>query len=245
MKKRNHLIAGFGFIGACVIIGVVVFAVSAVTRNSTEPKLGSMTGNSAAAVPAAAATEAAPASDGSSDEQWTASNLDEANSVLNDIYGSLMKDLPAPDRVGLRNSQRQWIADRNRQCGLEPQNDCAKRMTEAKALELDSQWTARFMPHEGDCFSTAVKEVGTRLEDDPDQTSGASISYEDGHYQVDYDSSPKTLGFSRGDPVRLCVVSLPTNCPPGDHRGVEYKALDLATQRSWTAADSEHECGGA
>lgn len=245
MKKRNHLIVGFGFIGTCVLIGVVLFVVSAVTPNAAEPKAAAMTANSVAVIPAAATTETAPTSGDSSSEQWTAYNFDDANSALNDIYGSLMKDLPAADRITLGNSQRQWLAERNRQCGLEAQNDCAKRMTEAKALELDRQWTARFMPHTGDCFSTAVKEVGTRLEDDPDQTSGASISYEDGHYQVDYDSSPKTLGFNNGDPVQLCVVSLPTNCPPGDHRGIEYKAVDLATQRSWAAADSEHGCGGA
>jgi hypothetical protein len=45
--------------------------------------------------------------------------------------------------------------------------------------------------------------------------------------------------------VRICLVSLPQNCPPGDTRGRIYKTTNLRTRQSWTLPDSEHSCGGA
>ncbi len=48
-----------------------------------------------------------------------------------------------------------------------------------------------------------------------------------------------------GDPVRICLVSIPKHCPPGDNRGRTYKTTNLRTHRAWTLPDSEHMCGGA
>jgi hypothetical protein len=48
-----------------------------------------------------------------------------------------------------------------------------------------------------------------------------------------------------GDQVRLCLVSLPKDCPPNDDRGYVYKALNLRNHESWDLPDSEHSCGGA
>lgn len=174
---------------------------------------------------------------------WTA--YDEAEYQLNQAYRSLMLRLSPPERLKLRDLERAWIATRNRTCGREAKNACATRMSIARGRELDREWVSRFMPRIGECFSTTVKQVGTRLEGDSEESNGASVAYADGHYQVDYESSPKTLGFRAGDPARLCVVSLPRGCPIGDHRGIVYKAVDRATRRTWTAADSEHSCGGA
>jgi hypothetical protein len=48
-----------------------------------------------------------------------------------------------------------------------------------------------------------------------------------------------------GDPVRMCLTTIPRNCPPGDNRGREYETSNLRTHRTWRLLDSEHMCGGA
>lgn len=102
---------------------------------------------------------------------------------------------------------------------------------------------AQKLPRTGQCFETKVYETGFRLEGAPE--SGTTVTFADGRYMIDYESSPIASSWSRGDPVKLCVVSVPTDCPAGDNRGVVYKALNLRTRNEWTAADSQHKCGGA
>jgi hypothetical protein len=96
---------------------------------------------------------------------------------------------------------------------------------------------------DGACAATRVKEVGYRLEGMPD--SGSAISYRNGGYQVSYDRIPAMAASRPGDPVRLCLVSVPRHCPRGDARGRVYRATNLRTGRTWTAPNAEHSCGGA
>jgi hypothetical protein len=103
---------------------------------------------------------------------------------------------------------------------------------------------AQEMPaHIGDCVSTKIKVVGTRLVGESD--SGSVVSFENGGYQVSYDRVPEVENSIKGDSVRMCLVSLPKNCPKGDSRGRVYRTTNLRTHQSWTLPDSEHECGGA
>jgi|SRR6185312_14150668 len=95
----------------------------------------------------------------------------------------------------------------------------------------------------GMCSFASVKQVGARLEGDP--TSGSAISYLNGLAQVSYDDIPQIDASRPGDVVRLCLVSLPQNCPPGDERGKVYRAVNQRTGQAWVAPDSEHDCGGA
>ena len=95
----------------------------------------------------------------------------------------------------------------------------------------------------GQCATTSIKEIGTRLDGVPD--SGDSVTYADGGYQVSYDAIAGLRGARKGDAVKLCLTSLPKDCPKGDDRGKTYKATDLRTLKSWEEADSEHSCGGA
>ena len=101
--------------------------------------------------------------------------------------------------------------------------------------------------HLGQCFQTRVKRAETRLEDDgkPVPQSGSAIEFADGHYNVSYDQLPAMDRSRPGDTVRLCVVALPGHCPPGDARGIRYRARNLRTGGTWQAADAEHMCGGA
>lgn len=93
------------------------------------------------------------------------------------------------------------------------------------------------------CVDTAVKSVGFRLEGDPD--SGDFIEFTNGVSQVSYDKVPGLDQSRPNDRISLCLVSVPKRCPKGDTRGRVYKATNLRTGKSWTAANSSHDCGGA
>jgi hypothetical protein len=100
----------------------------------------------------------------------------------------------------------------------------------------------------GQCSNTTVKWVGTRLEDanhQPIPDSGSSIRFSNGGYQVSYDTLDAIAKSRPGDQVKLCLMSIPSPCPPGDNRGKIYQTLNLRTGKSWTLPDSQHFCGGA
>lgn len=115
----------------------------------------------------------------------------------------------------------------------------APATTEAPAEAVASAAPANV----GDCIETTVTLVGPRLEGVPD--SGSGIEYANGLSQVEYDVLPGIAHSQVGDPVRLCLVSVPENCPPGDDRGRVYAGTNLRTNETWSAPDSQHMCGGA
>jgi hypothetical protein len=94
----------------------------------------------------------------------------------------------------------------------------------------------------GQCAMTAIREVGTRL---GTPGSGSAVSFENGGTQVGYETVPAIDHSRPGDRVRMCLVSIPKNCPKGDERGRVYRTTNLRTRQSWTLADSAHMCGGA
>lgn len=109
---------------------------------------------------------------------------------------------------------------------------------------------AQGMPERvGTCVETTVAQVSHRLEDGnthvPIPESGSAITYSNGGGQVSYDEEPAVNQSRKGDPIRLCLVSIPRGCPRGDTRGRVYKATNLRTHGSWTMADAQHQCGGA
>ena len=101
----------------------------------------------------------------------------------------------------------------------------------------------------GQCSTTTVKQVETRLADgatnQPMLGSGSAIEFANGGYQVSYEQVPAVDRSRPGDAVTICLVSVPRHCPPGDDRGRMYKTTNLRTHGSWTFPDAEHECGGA
>jgi hypothetical protein len=99
------------------------------------------------------------------------------------------------------------------------------------------------------CFSTRVRRVENRLQEGIDGPfipgSGSVLRMTDGHYIVDENQVKAMDRSRRGDRIRMCVRSLPANCPPGDTRGIVYRVRDVTTGLRWTSGDSEHSCGGA
>jgi len=101
----------------------------------------------------------------------------------------------------------------------------------------------------GACVATTIKSVETRLvdgsTDQPIPGSCSAVSFVNGGYQVSYDTVPAVENSRSGDPVRMCLVSIPKGCPKGDDRGKVYKTTNLRTHQSWSLPDAEHMCGGA
>ena len=95
----------------------------------------------------------------------------------------------------------------------------------------------------GECETTTIKLLASRLEGVPE--SGSAVTYADGIYGVSYEVEPPVAQSRVGDSVKLCLTTLPENCPPGDNRGRWYAATNLRTGGKWELPDSEHSCGGA
>ena len=99
----------------------------------------------------------------------------------------------------------------------------------------------------GQCAKTAIAEITSRFQADitADPDDGSAVSFANGGHQVSYDKVQEIIRSRVGDPVLMCLVEIPQDCPPGDDRGKIYTTTNLRTQESWTLPDSQHSCGGA
>jgi hypothetical protein len=101
----------------------------------------------------------------------------------------------------------------------------------------------------GQCVRSVISELSQRLQDSRTGKaiagSGSAVTFSNRLYQVSYDQEPAIRHSRVGDPVQICLVELPHDCPPGDTRGRVYKTVNLRTKQSWTLPDAEHACGGA
>ncbi|WP_296742525.1 lysozyme inhibitor LprI family protein [Mesorhizobium sp.] len=101
----------------------------------------------------------------------------------------------------------------------------------------------------GSCSFTHIAMLTARIGDDPLATAspeaGSAASFTNGGTAVSYDREPGLVSASVGDPVVMCLISIPRDCPQGDVRGRVYYAVDLAHKGTWALPDSQHMCGGA
>jgi len=101
----------------------------------------------------------------------------------------------------------------------------------------------------GQCASTHIKTLTARLGDDPLETAspdaGSAATFTNGGGAVSYDREPGLAASKVGEPVVMCLISIPRDCPGDDDRGRVYYSLDLVAKGSWALPDSEHLCGGA
>lgn len=104
----------------------------------------------------------------------------------------------------------------------------------------------------GQCVETTIRKISDRfgqtLSPFPSKDGfdpGTSIVYENGGHQVSYAKETSVLRSKVGDRVRMCLVEIPKDCPPGDDRGRVYNTKNLRTGEAWTLSDSQHLCGGA
>ena len=106
----------------------------------------------------------------------------------------------------------------------------------ARAEDLPTQVDA--------CSQTTISFIGGRLEGDENFETGTTVQFDNGGVQISYEREEGVVNSRVGDPVRICLVSLPEDCPPGDDRGKVYATTNLRTGASWEMPDSSHMCGG-
>jgi hypothetical protein len=101
----------------------------------------------------------------------------------------------------------------------------------------------------GTRVQSSIRDVTNRLVDGRTKRrmpgSGSALLFANGGWQVSYDQVPAVDRSRAGDPVRICLVFIPPNCPPGDNRGRIYATTNLRTGQSWALPDASHRCGGA
>jgi uncharacterized protein len=102
----------------------------------------------------------------------------------------------------------------------------------------------------GQCSVTHIKTLTTRLGDDPLATAppegGSAATFVNSGSAVSYDRDAGLAASMVGDPVVLCLMSIPRDCPEGDLRGRVYYGVNLRFQNAWwVLPDAEHLCGGA
>lgn len=100
-------------------------------------------------------------------------------------------------------------------------------------------------PEIGACYRARIETVSGRVAPGPSDRDGSQAGFDNGVLQVSYGLTPQIARSRRGDWATMCVVALPTNCPPGDFRGVWYQTRNRRTGETWVMPDSHHLCGGA
>jgi hypothetical protein len=112
---------------------------------------------------------------------------------------------------------------------------------ECRGVEVESLRSSSM--NLGQCIYTSVDKVDTRLAGVPG--SGSAITFRTGLWLGSYDSIPQAESSRSGDFVKVCLIFIPENCPPGDERGKRYRVTNLRTKEAFTLPDSSHGCGGA
>ncbi len=102
----------------------------------------------------------------------------------------------------------------------------------------------------GKCTDTFIEQISTWSRSSERSRasfvgSGASVNLTNGIYLVSYDEIAPLKKFKVGEKVKLCLLSIPRDCPPGDSRGRTYRLLSYRTRQSVKLPNSQHSCGGA
>ncbi len=84
----------------------------------------------------------------------------------------------------------------------------------------------------GQCVNTTIAEITSRFQADinADPDDGSAVNFDNGGHQVSYEKVQEIINSEVGDPVLMCLVELPQDCPPGDDRGKIYTTTNLRTQ---------------
>ena len=102
----------------------------------------------------------------------------------------------------------------------------------------------------GDCSETTITHLtgywGHKLHKRKQSIGeGVSVQYSNKGGGYSLDDMPEIAASQVGDRVKMCLISIPTHCPPGDDRGRVYQTTNLRTNQSWSLPDDVHGCGGA
>ena len=160
-------------------------------------------------------------------------------------YSGLHRQVSGAQRVRLERDQGAWLRKR-RQCGRDAA--CIAEMYQSRIGALT---VSLALPKAlGECVTTTIEKISDRFgapiggSPRPDGM-GSAVVFANGGSQVSYEWEAALARSRVGDKVRMCLVSIPQDCPPGDSRGRRYTTTNLRTDEAWTLPDSQHMCGGA
>jgi hypothetical protein len=71
------------------------------------------------------------------------------------------------------------------------------------------------------CERTRVNTLGNRIAGRPG--TGTTVNFSNGLFLTSYSDVPSANALRKGDPVTVCLISTPPDCPPGDDRGKVYE----------------------
>lgn len=133
---------------------------------------------------------------------------------------------------------------------IEITEDGAKQLYMKCELPPSPASVAENLPKKvGQCVETTITAItdrfGKGVMDSPNDSSGTVVKFANGGGQISYDKETAIIRSKIGDKVRICLKSIPTDCPPGDERGKIYNTQNLRTGEAWSLSDSQHRCGGA
>jgi uncharacterized protein len=169
---------------------------------------------------------------------------------LSAAYSSALAEGKA-DKI--KREQKKWLKKRN-SC---KDKECVKKQYVQRINELsnlnqlslkvgdciDSKIVGKFTRFEGAVAGEGGGEVIVELEKKVGLYLQSVAGLSENANQDKYMYS--TADFSKGDKVKLCLVALPDNCPPGDDRGKVYSVTNYKNKKSFVGIDSWHSCGGA
>ncbi|RZM34250.1 MAG: DUF1311 domain-containing protein [Sphingomonas sp.] len=175
-------------------------------------------------------------------------DLTRQDRYLNTVYAGAIRSAPPTMRAALVRTQRAWLAQRDACADTACMTASYDDRTAAlwRERERIDRYLRRRVSRVGQCEVTTIAQIGPRLgaSGPPDQ-SGTSITFANGVHQVSYDLERPIARSRLKDRARVCLVSIPRHCPPGDDRGRQYAVRNLRTGEQWQLFDSQHLCGGA
>lgn len=184
-------------------------------------------------------------------------------SSLDDSLAALYKQAlrESSSATQIKAHQRAWLKTRNTCKSAGCLRDAYhQRLAELQATPVPRPTQSSGIPVRiGDCVTTQIEDKSTRFSGaTPGDTGGemyVSFTNSVGLYLTNIPHLPananpdaymaRTRDFALGDTIRLCLVSLPEDCPPGDDRGKGYSVTNLKNQLSFIGIDAWHSCGGA
>ncbi len=178
-------------------------------------------------------------------------DIAQEDGVLSASYARLLHLAPRARHPAIIQSQRDWL--RQRDACIDKACLWARYSERDRWLgyEIDQLERAlrRGVSRVGQCQVTRIEMVAPQARPGQPRSdfgpSSTSVSFANGVHQFSYDLEWPVMLSRPGDRARVCLVSIPQHCPPGDDRGRDYAVTNLRTGAKWRLYDSQHMCGGA
>jgi uncharacterized protein YecT (DUF1311 family) len=190
--------------------------------------------------------------------------LSDLDDTLQSVYKRALSQVE--DAETLKSDQRNWLKNTRNKCKtpgclktaymehIEVLNDVA-----ASAPSAPKKAASDLPKKVGKCVDAVLMDKTTRFEGAiPGEAGGELNMLFSNDLGVYVTSAPylasesnvdkylyNSRDFAKGDKVKICLVALPKDCPPGDDRGKIYAITNYKNKKSFTGVDAWHSCGGA